>query len=81
MNLYEFGLTPTTPPVITPTDPVGYTDQGCYTDSTSQRALTGKVYYDDLMTVAKCADACSAFTWFGVEYGREVCQLGALFWV
>ncbi|KAL8963334.1 MAG: hypothetical protein Q9183_005024, partial [Haloplaca sp. 2 TL-2023] len=48
-----------------------YTAQGCYSEATSGRALTGTAFYNDLMTVEKCAAACSSFTWFGVEYGRE----------
>ncbi|KAF8850327.1 WSC-domain-containing protein [Acephala macrosclerotiorum] len=53
----------------------GYTDEGCYTEATNIRALTGGSYFDDLMTVEKCAAACSGYTWFGVEYGRE-CYCG-----
>ncbi|CZR50423.1 uncharacterized protein PAC_00295 [Phialocephala subalpina] len=53
----------------------GYTDEGCYTEATNMRALTGGTYFDDLMTVEKCAAACSGYTWFGVEYGRE-CYCG-----
>ncbi|KAH8667438.1 WSC domain-containing protein, partial [Tricladium varicosporioides] len=49
----------------------GYDSQGCYTEATNGRALTGSAYYDDAMTVEKCALACTGFTWFGVEYGRE----------
>ncbi|KAE9375954.1 WSC-domain-containing protein [Stipitochalara longipes BDJ] len=53
----------------------GYVYNGCYTEATGQRALTGYAYYDDSMTVEKCAAACSTFAWFGVEYGRE-CYCG-----
>lgn len=48
---------------------------GCYTEANNMRALTGNSYYDDLMTVEKCAAVCSGFKWFGVEYGRE-CYCG-----
>ncbi len=53
----------------------GYTNQGCYTEATNGRALTGNAYFSDSMTVEKCAAACSSFAWFGVEYGRE-CYCG-----
>lgn len=53
----------------------GYIDGGCYTEATNMRALTGNAYFDDLMTVEKCATACGNFYWFGVEYGRE-CYCG-----
>lgn len=50
----------------------GYVYAGCHTEATSGRALTGKAYYDDLMTTEKCAAACAGYAWFGTEYGREV---------
>jgi hypothetical protein len=90
-NLYEFGLNPAVPSTTSiaaststsaaasPTAPAGYTDEGCYTEASGQRALTGKTYIDDNMTVEKCAAACTAFDWFGVEYGREVCYPYKLF--
>jgi hypothetical protein len=53
----------------------GYDYQGCYTEADGMRALTGLAYFDDYMTVAKCATACSSFSYFGVEYGRE-CYCG-----
>ncbi|KUJ09774.1 WSC-domain-containing protein [Mollisia scopiformis] len=53
----------------------GYNYGGCYTEATNMRALTGDAYFDDLMTVEKCAAACSTFSRFGVEYGRE-CYCG-----
>jgi hypothetical protein len=61
--------------VASPTAPAGYLNKGCYTEATNQRALTGNSYFDDAMTVAKCAAACPGFHLFGVEYGPEVCQL------
>ncbi|KAI4223684.1 MAG: hypothetical protein L6R36_005237 [Xanthoria steineri] len=73
LNLYTFGSgTTVTPPVSTPKD---YTFDGCFTEATSGRALTGSVYYDNAMTVEKCAAICKAFTLFGLEYGRE-CYCG-----
>ncbi len=53
----------------------GYDFAGCYTEATNMRALTGSAYFDDLMTVEKCASACAGFKHFGVEYGRE-CYCG-----
>jgi len=52
----------------------GYTQKGCYTEATNQRALTGTSYTDVQMTVEKCAAACSGYTWFGVEDATEVCH-------
>jgi hypothetical protein len=49
----------------------GYAFAGCYTEATGQRALTGSSYFDDAMTIEKCAAACAGYTNFGVEYGRE----------
>jgi len=54
-----------------PTNISGFTYKGCYTEAMSQRALTGNSYFDDNMTLEKCAAACAAFPSFGVEYGRE----------
>lgn len=56
----------------------GYAYGGCYTEATSSRALTGKSYFDDLMTVEKCMSACTDFKYFGLEYGRE-CYCGNSF--
>ncbi|EHK96804.1 putative fungistatic metabolite [Glarea lozoyensis 74030] len=67
--------TSTSSTAASPTAPAGYTDAGCYTEATGQRALTGKSYFDDSMTVEKCAAACTGYEWFGVEYGRE-CYCG-----
>lgn len=50
-----------------------YDYAGCFTEATEGRALTGKVTYDDSMTNERCAATCQGFTWFGTEYGREVC--------
>ncbi|KAL8671645.1 MAG: hypothetical protein Q9168_003851 [Polycauliona sp. 1 TL-2023] len=73
LNVYTFGNpTTVTPPVSTPKD---YAFDGCFTEATSGRALTGSTFYDDAMTVEKCAAVCKGFTLFGVEYGRE-CYCG-----
>lgn len=58
-----------------PTALAGYIYSGCYTEATNQRALTGSSYFDDTLTVEKCAAACVAYSRFGVEYGRE-CYCG-----
>ena len=50
----------------------GYDYAGCYTEATSRHAFSDKSYYNDGMTIEKCAAACSGYKWFGVEYGREV---------
>jgi len=52
----------------------GYDYAGCYTEATSGRALAAKTTYSDDMTIQMCAATCSAYAWFGTEYGREVCQ-------
>ncbi|KAK3997188.1 WSC domain-containing protein, partial [Cladorrhinum sp. PSN332] len=77
-NLYEFGLASPAPTTTTtstavpePTGPVTYVSEGCYTEATGIRALSDHAYYNDVMTVALCAEACSDYTYFGVEYGRE----------
>lgn len=48
---------------------------GCYTEAANMRALSGSAYFDDSMTIEKCANACTGFKHFGVEYGRE-CYCG-----
>ncbi|KAG9236578.1 heme peroxidase [Amylocarpus encephaloides] len=49
-----------------------YTFQGCYTEGTGMRALTGAVFYDyPAMTLEMCATNCAGFTYWGVEYGGE----------
>ncbi|PMD40623.1 WSC-domain-containing protein [Hyaloscypha variabilis F] len=53
-----------------------YAFQGCYTEAKSNRALTGASFYNyTAMTLEMCASSCSAFTWWGVEYGGE-CYCG-----
>jgi hypothetical protein len=67
LNLYQFGATS-----IIQTVDTEYGYQGCYTEATGMRALSGNAYFNDSMTVEACANACLGYTWFGVEYGREV---------
>jgi len=40
---------------------LSYDSAGCYTEATNMRVLTSSNYFDDLMTVDKCAVACSDF--------------------
>ena len=70
LNLYKFGAAS----VLTTVGNT-YARQGCYTEGTGIRALTGKAYFNDSMTVKQCAIACEGYTWFGVEFGRE-CYCG-----
>ena len=67
LNLYQFGAASVSEKVDNT-----YAYQGCYTEATNKRALTGKSYFNDSMTVEACATACLGYKWFGVEYGREV---------
>ncbi|KAL8727802.1 MAG: hypothetical protein Q9166_005794 [cf. Caloplaca sp. 2 TL-2023] len=45
--------------------------QGCYSEGTSGRALTGANTASDTMTVAKCAAFCKGYLYMGVEYSSE----------
>ena len=49
-----------------------YTSKGCYTEATGKRALSDASFYSDSMTVSRCAAVCASYTFFGLEYGREV---------
>lgn len=50
---------------------------GCYTETlTGPRALSAAFLADDAMTVEMCAKFCGAYTYAGLEYGREVYQQG-----
>jgi hypothetical protein len=52
-----------------------YTFQGCYTEGTNVRALTGASFYNyTSMTLEMCSTNCAGFTYWGVEYGGE-CML------
>lgn len=49
-----------------------YRYQGCYVaNNQGGRSLQGRSFYDDPMTLEKCAAACNQYTWWGIEYGRE----------
>ncbi|GAB1318230.1 hypothetical protein MFIFM68171_08440 [Madurella fahalii] len=76
LYLYQFGDAPastaTSSSTTIPTPaPVGYASEGYYTEASNGRALSDASFYDDSMTVQKCATACNQYTWCGVEYGRE----------
>ncbi|ELQ37188.1 hypothetical protein M0657_004522 [Pyricularia oryzae] len=70
--------TPSHQPTVTAVDGGVWSFQECRTEATEGRALTGNAYFDDAMTLEACASACTAFTFFGVEYGRE-CYCGDSF--
>lgn len=55
-------------------DIAGYDTLGCYTEATTRRALSDKSYFDDQLTLELCQTACQGYNYFGVEYGREVCN-------
>jgi len=69
--------TDTATPATTVMNPTisNYTYAGCWTDSVATRVLTGNSKADDLMTVEMCAQHCTGFGIFGVEYGKE-CYCG-----
>jgi iron transport multicopper oxidase len=63
--------------VAAPTGPVivqaigAYSYAGCYTEATTGRALSQKIYANDNMTVEICYATCNGYAWFGIEYRRE----------
>ena len=67
--------TPGTPSVVPSAGDFSYI--GCFTDSGSNRALTGRSnpVYGATLTVEACAAACAGYTYFGVEYSAE-CYCG-----
>jgi hypothetical protein len=44
---------------------------GCFTDSVANRVLKGIATFDSAMTLEKCAELCSSYSFFGVEYGSQ----------
>ena len=52
-----------------------YTAKGCQSEPQNTRALTGKSFNDDAMTVEKCAAGCAGYSYFGLEYYHE-CYCG-----
>ncbi|KAK8038133.1 hypothetical protein PG994_014900 [Apiospora phragmitis] len=71
--------TASAPAAATPTQKqqVGtYSLVGCYEEATNdRRALSSQSMAVDTMTAETCAGFCSAYHYFGVEYGRE-CYCG-----
>jgi hypothetical protein len=64
-------------PVVNP-GPAGWKSLECYTDGVSARTLpinAGHLGGDSGLTVALCAQACSGYAYFGVEYAGE-CYCG-----
>ena len=67
----------------TPTGPVtrinvsGYSYQGCFTEGTNSRALSGlqNPVPAATLTLEKCAAACSSYNYFGTEYSGEWYQV------
>jgi hypothetical protein len=73
LNFARYNSAPVISPYIIQT--IGpYSFVGCYTESTVWRALRGKSYSSDSMSLEICATTCAGFKWFGVEYARE-CRL------
>lgn len=66
---------PTGPTIVPSTGLYNY--MGCYTEGTPGRAFS-QLYANDSNTIAWCAQQCSAYTYFGAEYGRE-CWCGNSF--
>ncbi|EFE38775.1 hypothetical protein TRV_06551 [Trichophyton verrucosum HKI 0517] len=62
-------------PITSPQIP-GYNYTGCYSDSPSNRTLSGSFTYNEKMTVELCASFCNGTKYFGVEYFSE-CYCGA----
>ncbi|KJZ80568.1 hypothetical protein HIM_00418 [Hirsutella minnesotensis 3608] len=73
---------PTTPAVPVPTVVPqhrqavgGYKLVSCWTEGNGTRALNGISFANDTMTLDKCMQYCSAYNYWGTEYGRE-CYCG-----
>lgn len=49
----------------------GYTMKSCWTEGKAVRALDGISFVNDSMTLDKCMNFCSAYVYWGAEYGRE----------
>lgn len=86
LNIYYINVTSsvsttTTSISTTPTGPIvvqsvgSYSYMGCYTEATNGRALNSLSKAAASISVDTCASYCSAYTYFGVEYGNE-CYCG-----
>ncbi|EQL00096.1 WSC domain containing protein [Ophiocordyceps sinensis CO18] len=53
----------------------GYKLASCWTEGNGTRALSGISFVNDTMTLEKCMGFCSAYNYWGTEYGRE-CYCG-----
>lgn len=49
--------------------------QGCWMDNNPSRALNLNAFASETMTIEACADFCSSYGYFGLEYSRE-CYCG-----
>lgn len=49
----------------------GYRLASCWTEGNNTRALSGISFANDTMTLNKCMEFCSAYNYWGTEYGRE----------
>ncbi|KAI8811928.1 WSC domain-containing protein, partial [Cladochytrium replicatum] len=65
-------------PALVSAAPPGWSGPTCYTDSISQRLLTGKYAYNAAMTDQLCASTCAGYQYFGMEYSTE-CYCGNSF--
>ncbi len=81
-RLSLYGSSPT-PPTYTPYPPPAVVttqvDQGCWTEISPVRALSGaSAFSSTLMTVTDCGNYClnEGYLWFGVEYSSE-CYCGS----
>lgn len=68
LNVYH---DPTATPI--PATILDYTYEGCYEDSVASRILPDLIYHGHDMTLALCAEKCSAagYEYFGVEFSQE----------
>ena len=59
------------PTAVQPQSVGVYQYQGCFTDSPSDRVLTGRQWFDNEMTLEKCASWCSTYEYFGTEFETQ----------
>ncbi|KAK4162775.1 putative fungistatic metabolite [Cladorrhinum sp. PSN259] len=83
LSVYERDLTVTIP--AGPTQPESVTSPNkewnwykCMTEGNGVRALGSEQWADDGMTLARCAEFCEGYEYFGAEFGRE-CFCGDAF--